>query len=48
MSAELDRIAELGRKRGAEIAATVAGKSATLRVLGWPEAVRRTREARAS
>lgn len=46
--AERDRIAELGRRRGAELATSVAAKTATLKILGWPEAVRHTREARAS
>lgn len=36
---EHERIAALGRERGAELAHTVAGKSATLRTLGWPDAL---------
>jgi hypothetical protein len=40
--AERERIRELGRQRGAELAATgvVARNAHTLRALGWPEAVR--------
>lgn len=42
--AERERIRELGRRRGAELAATgvVARNAHTLRTLGWPEAVRNT------
>jgi hypothetical protein len=36
-AAELDRIRDLGRARGAELADTVAGKTHALRVLIGPE-----------
>lgn len=38
------RIAELGRRRGAELADLARTKSGVLRVLGWPEAVRRAQQ----
>jgi hypothetical protein len=49
-SAEHDRISEMGRRRGAELAATglLIRKASALKTLGWPEAVRRVREAKAS
>jgi hypothetical protein len=43
-AAERERIEALGRERGAELAASVAGKANTLRALGWPAAVNQVRE----
>jgi hypothetical protein len=43
-AAERDRIVLAGRERGAELAASVAGKPNTLRALGWPAAVNQVRE----
>lgn len=45
---ERERIQSLGRKRGAELAHTVAGKATALRALGWPAAVQQARGKRAA
>ena len=42
------RIADLGRARGAELAWVTRTKTDALRVLGWPEAVRRAQRRAAS
>jgi hypothetical protein len=47
-SEQAARIAALGRERGAELSHTVAGKTAALRTLGWPEALREAQKARAA
>jgi hypothetical protein len=49
-AAEEARIAELARRRAAELAASglVARKAFALKSLGWPEAVRAAQQAKAS
>lgn len=45
---ERERIAELGRARGAELAHTVAQKTASLKTLGWPAAIRLAQQGKAA
>lgn len=45
-SSDLERVRELGRRRGEELQATglLERKQGALRALGWPDAVRQVRE----